>query len=97
MIPIILISTTLFLSLSLARTHLSHSLSLAQSAEEIAQLEDQLNRMRTEQRRARVREKRERERILPIVVERVLQRVGVVRGEEGEKEDVEREGERLLV
>lgn len=53
--------------------------------------------MRTEQRRARVREKRERERILPIVVERVLQRVGVVRGEEGEKEDVEREGERLLV
>lgn len=94
MIPIILLSTTLFLSLSLARTHLSHTLSLAQSTERIAQLEDQLSRMRLDQRRARVKEKRERERILPIVVERVLMRVGAM------SKGVDREGEeeeRVLV
>ena len=49
--------------------------------------------MRREQRRAKLREKRERERILPIVVERVLQRVGAMRGDEEEKA----EEERLLV
>ena len=94
MIPILLVSTTLFLALSLLRTHLSHSLSLAQSSDRIAHLEDQLARMRFEQRRARLRDKRERERILPIVVERVLQRVGAMTGED-EKEKADEE--RLLV
>ena len=50
--------------------------------------------MRLEQRRARLRDKRERERILPIVVERVLQRVGAMSGED-EKEKADEE--RLLV
>lgn len=35
----------------------------------------------------RIREKRERERMLPLVVERVLQRVGVVGEDEVEKEE----------
>jgi len=87
MIPILLISTTLFLSLSLARTHLSHALSLSQSADRIAQLEDQLTRLRREQRRERLREKRERERILPIVVQKVMQRVGAMREEKEEEEE----------
>ena len=94
MIPILLISTTLFLSLSLARTHLSHALSLSQSAERIAQLESQLARMRRDQRRARERERRERERILPLVVERVLQRVGALAGE---SEEEDKDEVRLLV
>ncbi|WWC60771.1 uncharacterized protein I303_103347 [Kwoniella dejecticola CBS 10117] len=84
MIPIFLISTTLFLSLSLVRTHLSHSKSLAESNVKIAELEAQLTQMRVEQKKQLLREKRERERILPLVVERVLQRVGVVGGEEEE-------------
>ncbi|WVQ99039.1 hypothetical protein IAU59_006171 [Kwoniella sp. CBS 9459] len=93
MVPIFLISTTLFLSLSLIRTHLSHSKSLSESTTKIEELEAQLAQLRLEQRRARVREKRERERILPLVVERVLQRVGVVGGEEEGSEADEEEGE----
>ncbi|WVF71866.1 hypothetical protein IAT40_006676 [Kwoniella sp. CBS 6097] len=90
MVPIFLISTTLFLSLSLIRTHLSHSKSLSESTNKIEELEAQLAQLRLEQRRARVREKKERERILPLVVERVLQRVGVVGGEEeGDQADEE--------
>ncbi|WVQ78599.1 hypothetical protein IAT38_000685 [Cryptococcus sp. DSM 104549] len=95
MLPIFVISTTLFLSLSLARTYLSHSRSLTESEERIAQLEAQLTKLRLEQKRAAIREKRERERILPLVVERVLQRVGVVGGEE-EEEEKQEEQPRLL-
>ncbi|OCF39450.1 hypothetical protein I317_06774 [Kwoniella heveanensis CBS 569] len=98
MIPIFLISTTLFLSLSLIRTHLSHSKSLSESTSKIEELEAQLAQLRLEQRRSRVREKRERERILPLVVERVLQRVGVVGGEEDEGDgDEEEEEQREMV
>ncbi|WRT67470.1 uncharacterized protein IL334_004442 [Kwoniella shivajii] len=89
MIPIFLISTTLFLSLSLVRTHLSHSKSLAESDLRIEELETQLSQLRLEQKRQLVREKRERERILPLVVERVLQRVGVVGGDEDEEEKLQ--------
>lgn len=96
MIPILLISTTVFLSLSLVRTHLSHSLSLQQSSERIALLEEELLQLRRDQRRQIARERRERERILPMVVERVLQRVGV-RGEDLEEEEEDKEEEKLLV
>ncbi|KAL1413809.1 hypothetical protein Q8F55_001593 [Vanrija albida] len=93
MIPIFVLSTTIFLALSLVRTHLSHSRSLAESSERIAQLEAQLARLRAESKRRQERERRERERILPIVVERVLQRVGAM----GPEEEIEVEEERLLV
>ncbi|WVN86545.1 uncharacterized protein L203_101712 [Cryptococcus depauperatus CBS 7841] len=89
MLPIFVISTTIFLSLSLLRTHLSHSKSLAESEQRIAELESELQRARIEQKRQMLREKKERERILPMVVERVLQRVGVVGGEEQEEDKVE--------
>ncbi|TYJ54186.1 hypothetical protein B9479_005197 [Cryptococcus floricola] len=85
MLPIFVLSTTIFLSLSLLRTYLSHSYSLAQSETRISELELELQELRREQRRQRWREKRERERMLPMVVERVLQRVGVVGGEEEER------------
>ncbi|ODN73604.1 hypothetical protein L198_08292 [Cryptococcus wingfieldii CBS 7118] len=88
MLPIFVLSTTLFLSLSLLRTYLSHAYSLAQSETRISELEGELEELRREQRRQRWREKRERERMLPMVVERVLQRVGVVGGEEEEEERV---------
>ncbi|ADV19307.1 hypothetical protein I315_03133 [Cryptococcus gattii Ru294] len=87
MIPIFVISTTIFLSLSLLRTYLSHSKSLAESETHIALLETQLAQLRLEQKKMRIREKRERERMLPLVVERVLQRVGVVGEDEEEKEE----------
>ncbi|WVQ76516.1 hypothetical protein IAR50_006186 [Cryptococcus sp. DSM 104548] len=89
MLPIFVLSTTIFLSLSLLRTYLSHSYSLAESEIRISELEAELQELRREQRRQRWREKRERERMLPLVVERVLQRVGVVGGEE-EEEEVQR-------
>ncbi|KAK8869506.1 hypothetical protein IAR55_000071 [Kwoniella newhampshirensis] len=91
MLPIFLISTTLFLSLSLLRTYLSHSRSLTEAESRISELEDKLAKYRVERRRARLREKRERERILPLVVEKVLQKVGVVGGEEDEGVVEERE------
>ncbi|OWZ56779.1 hypothetical protein C356_01481 [Cryptococcus neoformans c45] len=87
MVPIFVISTTIFLSLSLLRTYLSHSKSLAESEAHIALLETQLAQLRLEQKKMRIREKRERERMLPLVVERVLQRVGVVGEDEVEKEE----------
>ena len=93
MIPIFLMSTAIFLSLSLLRTHLSHARSLAESGERIEQLGAQLARLRAEAKRRQERERRERERILPLVVERVLQRVGAM----GPEEDIEVEEERLLV
>jgi hypothetical protein len=92
MFPILLLSTTIFLSLSLLRTHLSHSLSLSLSTSHIESLEAELERLRIDQKRARERERKERERILPMVVERVLKRVGV-----GRDEEVEVEEERMLV
>lgn len=94
MIPILLLSTTIFLSLTLLRTHLSHNLTLSESATKITELETQLARMRQQQRRARERERKERERILPIVVERVLQKVGAMSEELQEEEEAE---PRLLV
>ena len=87
MVPIFLISSTVFLALSLLRSYLSYSLSLSESAARISDLEAQLERMRRDQRRAIEREKRERERILPLVVERVLQRVGAMSEEEDEDEE----------
>jgi hypothetical protein len=78
MIPPLLLSMTLFLLLSLIRTHLSHERSLEDSTVRIEQLELELDRLARDARRGREREKRERERILPIVVGKVLKRVGVL-------------------
>lgn len=89
MIPILLLSTTLFLSLSLLRTHLSHSLDLTESNARIAELEAELDRLRRDRQRLRERERRERERIVPIVVGRVLQRVGAMKKDEEEEEEQE--------
>ena len=94
MLPIIFLSSTIFLTLTLVRTHLSHSLVLEESSAKIEQLELQLAQLRREQRIHREREKRERERMLPLVVGRVLQKVGVI-GEDVEAE--EDEVERLVV
>ncbi|BEJ02427.1 hypothetical protein CcaverHIS631_0702220 [Cutaneotrichosporon cavernicola] len=93
MMPIFLLATAIFLSLSLLRTHLSNNRALVESAERIQQLEIQLARLRAEAKRRQERARRERERILPIVVERVLQRVGAMNPEE----EVEVEEEVLLV
>lgn len=87
MVPILLLSSTIFLSLTLLRTHLSHSLSLAESSARIAELEVQLDQMRRRQLRLREKERKERERILPLVVERVLQKVGAMSEEEEEVEE----------
>jgi hypothetical protein len=87
MVPILLLSSTIFLSLTLLRTHLSHSLSLSESNARIAELETLLEQLRKRQARQRERERRERERILPMVVERVLQRVGAMSEEEEEVEE----------
>lgn len=86
MIPILLLSSTIFLSLTLVRTHLSHSLSLTESSARIAELETQLDTLRKRQARQRERDRKERERILPLVVERVLQKVGAMSEEEEEEE-----------
>jgi hypothetical protein len=97
MIPILLLSTTLFLLLSLLRTHLSSERSLSISQAQIRDLEAQLESLQREAKRRLEREKRERERMLPLVVERVLTRVGAMRGQEEEEgEEVERkERERM--
>lgn len=96
MIPIFVLSTAIFLALSLIRTHLSHNKSLEESREKIEQLESQLARTRLELKRRQERERRERERMLPLVVERVLQRVGAMEVEQEEPE-VEEEDVRLVV
>ncbi|ORX33382.1 hypothetical protein BD324DRAFT_610656 [Kockovaella imperatae] len=96
MLPIIFLSSTIFLSLTLVRTHLSHRKSLEESTAKIQELELQLAKLRREQRIAREREKRERERILPLLVGRVLKKVGVV-GHEEEMEVGAEEDERLVV
>lgn len=82
------------MSLSLLRTHLSHNRSLAESDERIVALEAQLARLRSEAKRRQERAQRERDRILPLVVQSVLQRVGAMRPEEEDKEVIE---ERLVV
>ena len=101
MIPILLLSTTLFLLLSLLRTHLSHERQLSDASVHISALEKELFSLRREARAAKrraERERRERERILPLVVERVLQRVGAKAGdEEGYEADGEDADEALLV
>ena len=96
MIPPLLLSLTIFLSLSLLRLHLSHQLSLSEQQTQISQLERELERLRREAIRRSEREKRERERMLPVVVGKVLQRVGVLR-DDVEVEEEEEEGGRLLV
>ncbi|WWC89705.1 uncharacterized protein L201_004630 [Kwoniella dendrophila CBS 6074] len=88
MIPIFLISTTLFLGLSLIRTHLSHSKLLGESQKQIEELELKLKLIKFEQKKQILREKKERERILPLIVEKVLQRVGVVGNEDGDDDDL---------
>jgi len=87
MVPILLLSSTIFLSLTLLRTHLSHSHSLAESSTRIAELENQLDSLRKRQVRQREKDRKERERILPMVVERVLQKVGAMSEEEEEADD----------
>lgn len=99
MIPVLLLSTTLFLLLSLLRTHLSHERQLSDASVLISSLEKELFDLRREARAAKrraERERRERERMLPLVVERVLQRVGARAGddEEGDEED---EGDDVLL
>lgn len=97
MISPLLISLTIFLSLSLLRLHLSHQLSLSEQQAQIKLLEQELERLRRDGVRRSERERRERERLLPVVVGKVLQRVGVIAGED-EDEVQEPEGElRLLV
>jgi len=98
MIPPLLLSLTIFLSLSLLRLHLSHQLSLSEQAAQIELLEQELERLRTQAIRRGEREKRERERMLPVVVGKVLQRVGVLNREREEDEEEElKEEERMLV
>lgn len=92
MIPILILSTAVFLVLSAIRTHLSGYRELAEKSERLAILENQVARMRAEVKRRQERERREREKILPIVVERVLQHVGAL---EPEAEEVEEEQELL--
>lgn len=98
MIPPLLLSLTLFLSLSLLRLHLSHQLSLSEQQAQIELLERELERLRRESVRRAERERRERERMLPVLVGKVLARVGVM---EGDKDDIEEEeveeAPRLLV
>lgn len=93
MVPIFLLSTAIFMSLSLLRTHLSHNRSLAESDDRIVALEAQLARLRGEAKRRQERERKERERILPLVVQSVLERVGALQPDV-EEEVVE---DRLLV
>lgn len=88
MLPVFLLGTTVFFALSLLRTHLSHSLTISESSDRIARLEVELAKLRDKERRGRIRERKERERILPLVVERVLQRVGAM-GADTEHEEVE--------
>ena len=88
MVPILLLSSTIFLSLTLLRTHLSHSLSLSESSARIAELETQLEGLRRRQARQREKDRKERERILPLVVERVLQKVGAMSEEEEDEEEL---------
>lgn len=97
MVPILLLSTTIFLSLSFLRTHLSHAKSLEESSARIAELEGELDRVKRQQRRAIERERKQRERILPIVVEKVLQKVGAMQGSEHEEEEEDVKHAPLLV
>jgi hypothetical protein len=98
MIPPLLLSLTIFLSLSLLRLHLSHQLSLSEQNTQIELLEQELERLRNQVVKRGEREKRERERMLPVLVGKVLQRVGVLNREAEDEEDREREEqERLLV
>jgi hypothetical protein len=98
MIPPLLLSLTIFLSLSLLRLHLSHQLSLSEQSAQINLLEQELERLRTQAVRRGEREKRERERMLPVVVGKVLQRVGVLNRERDEEEELEEEeAGRMLV
>jgi len=96
MIPPLLLSLTIFLSLSLLRLHLSHQLSLSEQHAQIELLEAELERLRNQAVRRGEREKRERERMLPVVVGKVLQRVGVLNRERDDEEE-EVEEERMLV
>ncbi|KAI9637830.1 uncharacterized protein MKK02DRAFT_42203 [Dioszegia hungarica] len=91
MVPILLLSTTLFLLLALSRTHLSSERTLSDSQSQIAALERQLHDLRQDAKRRLEKERKERERMLPLVVERVLTKVGAMRG--GVEEDEERERE----
>lgn len=101
MIPPLLLSLTIFLSLSLFRLHLSHQLSISEQQTQIDMLEQELDRLRNQAIRRADREKRERERMLPVVVGKVLQRVGVLNREmdEDEEEEAATHGlrDRLLV
>lgn len=96
MLPILLLSTTLFLLLALSRTHLSSERRLAESQSEISALERQLSDLRQDARRRLEKERKERERMLPLVVERVLTKVGAMRGGEAEEaeEEIRRREER---
>ena len=87
MLPIVLLSTTIFLSLSLLRTHLSHERSLSEADAQIADLTAELERLRRVAGRRIERERKERERLLPIVVQRVLERVGAYGTEEEPEEE----------
>lgn len=92
MLPILLLSTTLFLLLSLSRTHLSSERRLAESQSQITALETQLSDLRQDAKRRLAKEVKERERMLPLVVERVLTKVGAMRSGEAE-ENLEKEEE----
>lgn len=97
MIPPLLLSLTIFLSLSLLRLHLSHQLSLSEQQAQIELLERELERLRRDTIRRAEREKRERERMLPVLVGKVLARVGVMAGDKDVDEEPEEESPRLLV
>lgn len=81
MIPIFLLSTAIYLTLCAAQKHLSGLRELEEKTERVALLEAEVARMRVDAKRREERERRERERILPIVVERVLQHVGAMEPE----------------
>ncbi|RSH79548.1 hypothetical protein EHS25_007979 [Saitozyma podzolica] len=70
---------------------------LEESSARIAELEGELDRVKRQQRRAIERERKQRERILPIVVEKVLQKVGAMQGSEHEEDEEDVKHAPLLV
>ncbi|RXK35836.1 hypothetical protein M231_06884 [Tremella mesenterica] len=76
MLPVLLLASTIFLSLSLFQAHLSSQKSSRETSEIISILEAQIEKLRVERKERREKERKERERVIPFIVERVLNKVG---------------------
>ncbi|EIW66353.1 hypothetical protein TREMEDRAFT_65631 [Tremella mesenterica DSM 1558] len=75
MLPVLLLASTIFLSLSLFQAHLSSQKSSRETSEIISILEAQIEKLRVERKERREKERKERERVIPFIVERVLNKV----------------------